>query len=125
MEVLYGSPRVDITISVNPEFELRLASLSVPESAPTAAEFDGNKLEAGHARFSIFSEVGEITTGALLFVEYAGQCNSTTATWRLVVQPRPALEPLAGAMEKLVMADGGEAIRRRAEGGTENSGSRG
>ena len=65
MNVLKGCPRVDITISVNPEFELRLASVSVEERIPAAADFDGNQLEIGHARFSIFSEVGEITTGSL------------------------------------------------------------
>lgn len=117
MDVSQRSPRVDITISINPEFELRLDALSVQDSVPTAAEFDGSRLEAGHARFSIFSEVGEITTGAFLFVEYTGEGNSTTAAWRLVVQPRPALEPLAGAMEKLVLTEGGDAIGRRAEGG--------
>lgn len=111
MNVLRGSPRVDITISVNPEFELRLDAFSVLASVPTAAECDGSRFEAGHARFSIFTEVGEISTGVLLFVEY-----TAAAAWRLVVQPRPALEPLAGAMEKLVMAECGEAIRRRAEG---------
>jgi hypothetical protein len=109
MNILSGSPVV-ITISINPEFELRLASLSVPESVPTAADFDVNRLEIGHARFSIFSEVGEITTGTLLFVEYTG----VGGVWRLVVVSRPPLEPLAEAIEKLVMEEGGEAIRRQA-----------
>lgn len=112
--ILKGASRVDIYLSVNPEFELRLDSLSVAESVPIAADFAGNKIEVGHARFSIFSEAGEITTGTLLFVEYTGD---HPAAWRLVVVPRPALEPLAGSMEKLVMAEGGEAIEKRAEAG--------
>ena len=70
MNVLGGSPRVDITISVNPQFELRLDHVSIQEQQPTAADFEGNRIEMGHARFNIFSEVGEITTDALLFVEY-------------------------------------------------------
>ena len=73
MNVLGGSPRVDITISVNPQFELRLDHASIQKHEPTAADFDGNRLAIGHARFSIFSEVGDITTGALLYVEYAGK----------------------------------------------------
>jgi len=63
--------------------------------------------------------VGEITTGALLFVEYAGKEGEAEVPWRLVVEPRPALEPLAEAMGKLVLAESGEEIRRRAEGGRE------
>ena len=117
MNVLGGSPRVDITISVNPQFELRLDHASIQKQEPTASEFEGNRLDIGHARFFIFSEVGEITTGALLFVEYAGKDSQAEVPWRLVVVPPPALEPLAKAMGKLVMADSGEAIRRRAEGG--------
>ena len=113
MNVLKGSPRVDITISVNPEFELRLVSLSVPDRIPAAADLDGNRLEIGHAQFSIFSEVGEITTGALLAVEYTGNGGG----WYLVVVPRPALEPLAKTMGKLAMAEGEEAIRRCAVSG--------
>ena len=109
-----GSPRVDIHLSVNPEFELRLDSLSVAESASSATDFAGNEIEVGHAKFTIFSEAGEIATGALLFVEYT---RDHPAAWRLVVVPRPALEPLAGSMEKLVMAEGGEAIEKRAEAG--------
>jgi hypothetical protein len=115
MNVLEGSPRVDITISVNPEFELRLVSVSIQERISVASDLDGNRLEIGHAWFSIFSEVGEISTGVLLAAEYMGQ----GGTWRLVVVPRPALEPLAEAMGKLVMAEGGEAIRRQAEGGVD------
>jgi hypothetical protein len=119
MNVLGGSPRVDITISVNPQFELRLDHASIQQRAPTAADFDGNWLEIGHARFSIFSEVGEITTGALLYMEYPGKDRQAEAPWRLVVVPRPALEPLAEAMRKLLMAEAGEAMRRRAEVGAE------
>ena len=70
MNVLKRSPRVDINISVNPQFELRLVSLSAQDS--TAANLNGNRLESGHARFAIFSEGGGITIGALLAVEYAG-----------------------------------------------------
>ena len=110
---------MDITVSVNPQFELRLDHASIQKHEPTAADFDGNRIEMGHARFSIFSEVGEITTGALLCVEYAGKDRQAEVPWRLVVVPRPALGPLAEAMGKLVMAEGGEAIRRRAEAGTE------
>jgi hypothetical protein len=72
MSVLQGSPRVEITISVNPEFELRLDRLCIQKQEPTAADFQGNRLEIGHAKFYIFSETGEINTGALLFVEYTG-----------------------------------------------------
>jgi|SRR5208283_1088845 len=118
MNVLSGSSRVDITISVNPQFELRLDHASIKEQQPTAADFDGNRLGVGHARFSIFSEAGEITTGALLFVEYAGQDSQAEVPWRLVVVPPPALEPLAEAMGKLVMAEAEEAIGKRAEGGS-------
>jgi hypothetical protein len=64
---------VDITTSVNPQFEVRLDHASIQKHEPTAADFDGNRLEIRHARFRIFSEVGEITTGALRFVEYAGK----------------------------------------------------
>ena len=119
MNVLRGSPRVDITISVNPQFELRLDHASIQKDAPTIADFDGNRLDVGHARFSISSEVGEITTGALLYVEYAVQDSQAEVPWRLVVVPRPALEPLAQAMGKLVMAESGVEIRRKAEGGKE------
>lgn len=91
--ILKGASRVDIYLSVNPEFELRLDSLSVAESVPIAADFAGNKIEVGHARFSIFSEAGEITTGTLLFVEYTGD---HPAAWRLVVVPRPALSRWRG-----------------------------
>jgi hypothetical protein len=115
MNVLSRSPRADITISINPEFELRLDHWSIQENVPTAADFAGNRIEIGHARFSIFSEVGEITTGCLLFVEYAMADHTTAAApWHLVVVPRPAFEPLAEAMGKLVMAEGEEAIRRHA-----------
>jgi hypothetical protein len=115
MDVLKGFRRVDITIPVTPEFELRLVSLSVPESVPTAADFDGNRLEIGHARFAIFSEAGEISTAALLYVEYTAEDHTpVVAAWRLVVVPRPPLGPLAGAMERLVMVEGEEAIRRQA-----------
>jgi hypothetical protein len=91
--------------------------LSVQRQEPTAADFKGDRLEIGHAKFCISSEVGEISNGALLFVEYTGAAPTAAAAWRLVVQPRPALEPLAEAMGKLVMAEGGEAIRKRAESG--------
>jgi hypothetical protein len=57
------------------------------------------------------------TDGALLFVEYAGKDRQAEIPWRLVVVPRPALEPLAEAMRKLLLADCGEAIRSRAEAG--------
>ena len=117
MNLLGGSPRVDITISVNPPFELRLDHASIQESQPTTADFNGNRLEVGHARFTILSGLGEITTGALLFVEYAGKEDQAEVPWRLVVVSPPAIEPLAEAMGKLVMAEGGVAIRRRAEGG--------
>jgi hypothetical protein len=50
MSILGGSPRVDITISVNPQFELRLDHASIQKCTPTAADFDGNRLEIGHAR---------------------------------------------------------------------------
>ena len=119
MNVLGGSPRVEITISVNPQFELRLDHASIQKHEPTATDFDGNRLEIGHVRLSIFSEVGEITTGALLFVEYEGKDSQPEVPWRLVVVPRQALEPRAEAMGKLVLAEGGETIRRRAEGGSE------
>ena len=58
--------------------------MSIQKREPTAADFNSNRLAIGHARFSIFSEVGEITTGALLYVEYAGKAE---APWRLVVVP--------------------------------------
>ncbi|MGO9241471.1 MAG: hypothetical protein ACLPXM_20290 [Terriglobales bacterium] len=108
---------MDITISVNPQFELRLDHVSIQKRKPTAADFDGNKLEIGHTRLSIFSEMGEITTGALLFVEYAGKDSQAEVPWRLVVAPRPKFEPLVEAMGKLVLADSEEAIRMRAESG--------
>jgi len=60
---------------------------------------------------------GEISTGALLFVEYKAEADAGRTEWRLMVQPRPAIESLTGAMGKLVLADGGEAIGRQAEGG--------
>ena len=119
MNVLGGSARLDITISVNAQFELRLDHVSIQKRAPTAADFNSNRLAIGHARFSIFSEVGEITTGALLYVEYTGKESQEEVPWRLVVVPRPALGPLAEAMGKLVMAESGEVIGERAEGGTE------
>ena len=120
MNVLSQSPRVDITISVNPEFELRLVSLSVPESVPTSADFDVNRLEIGHARFTIFSEAGEISTAALLHAEYtAVDHTAAAAAWHLVVVPRPALGPLAGTMERLVLIEGEDAIRRQAIRGRE------
>ena len=56
MNVLSGSPRVDITISVNPQFELRLDHAYIQKREPTAADFDCNRLEIGHARFIILSE---------------------------------------------------------------------
>jgi len=118
--ILKGMSRVDIHLSVDPEFELRLDSLSVAGSVPTATDFAGSRIEVGHAKFTIFSEVGEITTGALLFVEYTVDY---AAPWRLVVVPRPALEPLAGSMEKLVMDESGEAIGKRAEAGRKVFGS--
>jgi hypothetical protein len=58
-------------------------------------------------------------SGALLYVEYARKNCQAEVPWRVVVVPRPALTPLAEAIGKLVMADGGEAIRKRAEGGAE------
>ena len=120
MNVLSQSPRVDITISVNPEFELRLVSLSVPESVPIAADFNVNRLEIGHARFAIFSELGEISTAALLYAEYTRVDDPmAAAAWQLVVVPWPALGPLAGAMERLVLVEGKEAIRRQAVRGIE------
>jgi hypothetical protein len=89
----------------------------IPWAVPTAADFNGNRLEIGHARFSISSEVGEISTGALLFVEYTGEDCQAEAPWRLVVEPRPALTPLLESMGKLVVAEGGMAIRRQALAG--------
>jgi hypothetical protein len=96
MNVLERSPRVEIAIPVNPEFELRLDRVSIQENGPTAADFEDNRLDIGHAWFSIFGEVWEITTVALLFVEYPGGGGG----W--------LFEPLAEAMGKLVMAEGGE-----------------
>jgi hypothetical protein len=61
--------------------------MSIQKREPTAADFNSNRLAIGHARFSIFSEVGEITTGALLYVEYAGKDSQAEAPWRLVVVP--------------------------------------
>jgi hypothetical protein len=52
MNVLSGSPRVDITISVNPQFELQLDHVSIQEQQPSVADFDGNRPEMGHARFT-------------------------------------------------------------------------
>jgi hypothetical protein len=63
--------------------------------------------------------VGEITTGAILFVEYEGKDSQAEVPWRLVVVPRPALGPLAEAMGKLVAAESGKEIRKRAEAGAE------
>jgi len=60
---------------------------------------------------------GDITTGALPFAEYAGKDRQTKVPWRLVVVPRPALDPLSEALGKLVMAESREAIGKRAEGG--------
>jgi len=53
MNVLSGSPQVDITISVNPQFELRLDHVSIQKHEATAADFDGNRLDIGHARFTL------------------------------------------------------------------------
>ena len=100
---------------ISPQFELGLDRVSIQKHEPTAADFDGHRLEMGHVQFSIFSEVGEITTGALPYVEYAGKDRQTEVPWRLVVVPRPALAPLAKAMGKLGMAEAEEAIKRRAE----------
>ena len=100
-------------MSVNPEFELRLDRISIQENEPTAAAFTGNRLRIGHARFSIYSEVGEINTGALISVEFAGEDSQAEVSWRLVVEPRPALNLLAEAMGTVLMAEGGEAIRRK------------
>ena len=100
---------------VSPQFELRLDHVSIQKRAPTAADFDGIRLEIGHARFTILSEVGEITTDALPYVECAGKDRQTEVPWRLVVVLGPALAPLAEAMGKLVMAEADEAIKRRAE----------
>jgi hypothetical protein len=58
-------------------------------------------------------------SGALLYVESARKDNQAEVPWRLVVVPRPALEPLAEAMGKLVLAEGEEEIRRRAGRGQE------
>ena len=126
MNVLSGSPRVEIRISVNPEFELRLERLSIQEDEPNAADFNGNRFEIGHAWFNIFSEVGEIRTGAVLSVEYEARLGPGQTEWKLIVQPRPVLELLAEAMGKLVMAEGGEAIRWQAiRGGSVYSSLRG
>ena len=84
---------------------------------PTATDFDGNRLEIGYARFSIFSDVGESTTGARLYGEHAGKDHQAQVPWRLVVVPRPALGLLAEAMEKLALAGAEEAMRRPPEGG--------
>jgi len=114
MNVLSGSPRVEIKMSVNPEFELRFERLSIQENEPTTADFDGNRFEIGHAWFNIFSEVGEIRTGAVLSVEFSAGPDAGHGEWRLVVEPRPALELLAEAMGTVLMAEDEEAIRRQA-----------
>jgi hypothetical protein len=53
MNVLGGSARLDITISVNAQFELRLDHVSIQKHEATAADFDGNRLDIGHARFTL------------------------------------------------------------------------
>jgi hypothetical protein len=63
--------------------------------------------------------VGEITTGALLYVKYMGKDHQAGVSRRFVVVPRPALVPLAEAMGKLVVAESGKEIRKRAEAGAE------
>jgi len=117
MEVLRGSPRVHITISINPEFELGLDYVSILKEDQSVATSDLNKLEVGHARFTISSELGEITTGALLAIEYETNSAGQRTGWHLAVEPRQALVPLAEAMGKLVMAEAGDAIGRVAEAG--------
>ena len=52
MNVLSGSPRVEITISMYPQFELRLDHVSIQKHEPTATDSDGNRLGIGHARFT-------------------------------------------------------------------------
>jgi hypothetical protein len=100
---------------VSPQFELGLDRVSIQKRAPSTADCDVNRLEIGHAGFTILSKVGEITSGVLLFVECAEKDRQTEVPWRLVVVPRPALTPLAEAMGKLVMAEAEEAIKRRPE----------
>ena len=124
MNVLSGSPRVEIKMSVNPEFELRLDRMSIQENEPAAADFTGNRLRIGHARFSIYSEVGEINTGALISLEFSDERSHAEMAWRLVVEPRPALDLLAEAMATVLMAEGGEAIRRHAVRGLRAVGKR-
>ena len=103
----------------------------LPGGAPgiqsTEFSFREGKMPSGRVRLSPFhlslsSSTSSSRRGrlplALLFVECAGKNRQAEVPWRLVVVPRPALDPLVEAMGKLVMAEGGEAIRKRAESGS-------
>lgn len=112
--VLKGSPRVDIHLSINPEFELRLVSVSIDKTTPVMGEC--SVWEIGHAWFTILSEAGEISTGSLLLVERSMEAGVGRKGWRLAVQPRPVLATLAETMEKLVLAEAEEQISRSVGG---------
>ena len=108
------SPTVAIAISVKPEPELRVVWLSIPDREPVTADFNDRRFAIGIGSFHISSEVGEVATEALLAVEYGIDGERQRVGWRLVVTPKPALAGLVEAMEKLVMAEGGEAVKRQA-----------
>ena len=108
------SPTVDIVILVKPESELRLSWLSIPDREPVTLDFNDRRLAIGLGSFIISSEVGEITTEVLLGVEYRIDSERQRVDWHLVATPRPALAGLVEAMEKLVLAEGGEAVRKQA-----------
>jgi hypothetical protein len=55
-----------------------------------------------------------VTTEALLSVEYVIDSERQRVDWCLVVTPRPALIGLVKAMGILVMAEGGEVVKRQA-----------
>ena len=52
-------------------------------------------------------------------MEYNAGGEGQRIDWRLVVEPRSALEPLAEAMGKVAMAEAEAAIRKQAEGGVD------
>ena len=114
MDFANEAATVDIAISVKPESELRLIWLSIPDREPVTADFNDRRLTIGIGSFAISSEVGEVATETLLAVEYGIDCERQRVCWRLVVTPRTALVGLVEVMEKLVMAEGGEAVKRQA-----------
>ena len=108
------SPTVDIAITMNPESELRLVWLSIPDQEPASRDFDDSRFRIGIAHFAIACEVGEITTDVLLAIQYHIESSRQRVCWHLVATPRPALKPLAAAMEKCVAAEGEEDVERQA-----------